>query len=65
MSGIKKPFDGDSGQPRRPRLCMTPDECFAAGWDDGEGDRMPAHQIDRMVALHRPHLLAGEQAPAA
>lgn len=50
---------------RRQTVCLTPDDCFAAGWDDGAGDRMPASLIDRMVALHSPYLLPGESDRAA
>ncbi|WP_329521230.1 hypothetical protein [Spirillospora sp. NBC_01491] len=51
----------------KPRICRTPDECFEAAWEDGEGDRMPEHQIERMVTRHRPYLLVPdeEQTPAA
>ena len=43
------------------RICRTPDDCFDAGWEDGEGDRMPEHQLERMVILHRPHLLVSDE----
>ena len=35
----------------------TPEECFAAGWDDGADDPpLTQQEIERLVALHGPHL---------
>jgi hypothetical protein len=44
--------------PQRPsRFCLTPDDAFAAGWDDGASDPpLTADEITRLVALHAPHL---------
>jgi hypothetical protein len=53
----------------RSRICRTVAEAFRAGWDDGVrlGERLPAHLLDRLVALHSPYLVAASQAdvPAA
>ena len=35
----------------------TPEECFAAGWDDGADDApLTQQEIERLVALHSPYL---------
>ncbi len=35
----------------------TAEECFAAGWDDGADDApLNQQEIERLVALHSPHL---------
>lgn len=39
------------------RICRTPQEAFAAGWDDGANDPpLTDEQITRLVALHSPYL---------
>lgn len=38
-------------------LCRTPDDCFAAGWADGEADKpLTREEIERLAALHSPYL---------
>jgi len=35
----------------------TPEECFAAGLKDGDGDKpLTQQEIEQLVALHGPHL---------
>jgi len=45
----------DDQQPAR-RICRTPAEAFAAGWDDGATDRpLSPAEIARIAALWRPY----------
>ena len=38
-------------------LCRTPDDCFAAGWDDGVDDKpLTQAEIERLTSLHGPYL---------
>lgn len=38
-------------------ICRTPEECFAAGWEDGADDApLTQQEIERLVALHAPYL---------
>lgn len=42
-------------RPVRSRLCRTPAECFAAGWEDGEHDKpLTEQETTRLVALWAP-----------
>ena len=35
----------------------TPEEIFAAGWDDGADDKpLTREEIERLVSLHSPYL---------
>lgn len=35
----------------------TPEECFAAGWEDGADDApLTQQEIERLVSLHSPYL---------
>jgi hypothetical protein len=41
------------------RICRTPEECYAAGRDDGKHDTpLTDAEIAQMVALHARYLLA-------
>lgn len=53
----------EANVPPRP-MCRTPDECFEAGWADGEalGERLSPAQRDRIAALIRPHLNRDDEA---
>lgn len=57
----------DPSAPRRPT--RDADELYWQGRADGLalGERMPAHLVDRMVALHRPYArpAADSETPAA
>lgn len=38
-------------------ICRTPEECLAAGWDDGADDApLTQQEIERLAALHSPYL---------
>lgn len=38
-------------------LCRTPEECFAAGAEDGaDDDALTQQEIERLAALHSPYL---------
>ena len=40
------------------RLCRTPEDAFAAGWDDGADDApLTQTEIEKLVALHGAHLV--------
>ncbi|MGH3095123.1 MAG: hypothetical protein ACRDMV_03885 [Streptosporangiales bacterium] len=44
-------------------LCRTNEECFNAGWADGEDDEpMTQQEIERMLALHGRYLRPEEVA---
>lgn len=45
------------------RLCRTPEDAFAAGWDDGADDApLSQQEIERLVALHSPYLTPAAEA---
>lgn len=38
-------------------ICRTPEECLAAGWDDGSDDKpLTQQEIERLAVLHGPYL---------
>lgn len=47
----------DLSPQRKPRICRTVDEAFAAGWADAKDDRpLSPAEITRAAALLRPYL---------
>lgn len=44
-------------------ICRTPEECCAAGWEDGADDApLTQQEIDRLAVLHSPYLRMEERA---
>lgn len=51
---------------RPERLCRTPAEAFAAGWEDGEDDQpLTQLELERLAALHGPFLRQQAEATAS
>ena len=44
-------------------ICLTPEDCFQAGWDDGADDKpLTRQEIEQLAVLHSPHLRAEAEA---